>query len=141
MRGLPADELLRLPIRFNEIELGRPVDMMLDLSGPRAVGLEVVCRDDVRRFLPLAVATVGDEAIAIGSPLLLLDELELQFYREEAKTLRALRGTTVAKRGETAGVLRDVVLGEGGRIDELVLEGAGGTRRVSLDGLELSAVP
>ena len=59
MRGLKGEELLRLPVCFNGIELGRPVDVLLDRQASRAVGLEVVCGNDERRFLPLAVTTVA----------------------------------------------------------------------------------
>jgi hypothetical protein len=89
MRGLSGEELLGLPVRFNGIELGRPVDVLFDREVSRAVGLEVVCGDDERRFLPLSVTTVDGDSIAIGSPFLLVDESGLSFYREEARTLRA----------------------------------------------------
>ena len=120
MRGRLGEELLRLPVCFNGIELGRPVDVLLDLEASRAVGLEVVCGDDERRFLPLAVTTMDDDSIAIESPLLLVDESGLSFYREEARTLRALRGARIEQPG-VEGVLRDVVLGEDGTIEAVVL--------------------
>src|SRR5438477_5462475 len=99
MTGFLCEELLRLPVCFRGIELGRPVDVLLDREAARAVGLEVVCRNDERRFLPLAVTTFDSDLIAIGSPLLLLDESGLSFYRKEASTLRALRGARIDQRG------------------------------------------
>src|SRR2546421_658912 len=99
MRGLLGEELLRLPVCFNGIELGRPVDVLIDRGASRAVGLEVVCGDDERRFLPLAVAVVDGDSIAIESPLLFVGESGLSFYREEASTLRALRGARIEQRG------------------------------------------
>ena len=92
MRGRPAEELLRLPVRLHGIQLGRPVDLILDLVGERALGLDVLCGDDVHRFLPLAAATVGDDEITVRSALTLLEEAELAFYRSRASELSALRG-------------------------------------------------
>lgn len=140
MGGLRAEELLSRPVRFNGIELGRPVDVMLDLEARRAVGLELRCGDESRRFLALGAATVEADAIEVDSPLVLLDESELRFYRDQARTLRALRGTSVEERGRAIGVVRDVVLGEDGAIEEVVLaDGPGAeTRSVALNGLVLS---
>src|SRR5207253_2289070 len=54
--GLRGDAVLHLPVRARGIELGRPMDIVLDLAGGRAVGIEVFCGDKRRRFLPLAAA-------------------------------------------------------------------------------------
>jgi sporulation protein YlmC with PRC-barrel domain len=136
MGGRSGEELLRLPVRFKGIRLGRPVDLMLDLEGSRVVGLEVLCGDEERRFLPLVAASVDEQAIAVSSPLLLLDEAELRYYRGEGSTLRALLGKPIERpRGGTAGTLRDVVVGEDGSIRELVLDAdGGGARRVPTNG-------
>lgn len=125
-------------MRFKDIDLGRPVDVVLDLGAARAVGLEVLCGDDERRFLPLAAASVADDSILVGSPLVLLDAAESRFYHEEARSLRELRGTTVEDRGRAVGRLRDVVLGADGRIEEVVLDEGSGARQVALKGLVLS---
>jgi len=114
--------LLRLPVCFNGIEGACAAFSTCCSVGrrPRAVGLEVVCRVDERRFLPLAVTTVDADLIATGSALLLLDESGLSFYCEEARTPRALRGARTDQRG-VEGVLRDIVLGEDGRSRRLCL--------------------
>ncbi len=104
---------------------------------PRAVGLEVVCRDDERVFCPLAVTAVDAELIAIGFALPLVDESGLSFYRNEAGTPRALRGARTDQRG-VEGVLHEVVLGEDGKIEAVVFAIGDGTQRVPLDGLDLS---
>ena len=70
MGGLTGDVLLSLPLRLHGIQLGHPVDVLLDRETLRAVGLDVLCGDDVHRFLPLPTATVSDQEIAILSPLL-----------------------------------------------------------------------
>jgi hypothetical protein len=85
-----AEELLTLPVRVNGIQLGRPVDLIVDRSGTRAVGFDVRCGDDVHRFLPFAAAAVVDDAIEVQSPLVLLDFAQVSFYRERGTTLRAL---------------------------------------------------
>jgi hypothetical protein len=50
------------------IELGRPVDLLIDRNRPRAVGFDVLCGDEAHRFLPFVVATFRDDAIEIDSP-------------------------------------------------------------------------
>ncbi len=69
--------------------------MLLDREASRAVGLEVVCDDEDRRFLPMAVTTLDGDSIANGTPLLLVGESGLSFDRKEARTLRALRGARI----------------------------------------------
>ncbi len=44
-----------LPVRLHGIQLGRPVDLLLDPDTRRAVGLDLLCGDEVHRFLPVAV--------------------------------------------------------------------------------------
>ena len=74
MSGVSAAQLLRLPVRVHGIELGRPVDIVLDREHTRALGFEVLCGDEERRFLPLAVATVRETELELRSSLGLLDE-------------------------------------------------------------------
>jgi hypothetical protein len=85
-----AEELLTPPLRVNGIELGRTVDVIVDASRSRAVGFDVRCGDGAHRFVPFAVATLGDDSIEIDSPLVLLDFNQVAFYREQGTTLRAL---------------------------------------------------
>ena len=92
MRELTGAELLALPVRLHGIQLGRPVDLLLDRDTLRTVGLDVLCGDEVHRFLPLPTASVSDDEIAILSPLVLLEEDQLHFYRSKTFALSALRG-------------------------------------------------
>ena len=69
MRGLSAESLLQLPVRVRGIQLGRPVDVILDAQGARALGLDVLCGDDTHRFLPLAAVEVGEDHLAVSSAL------------------------------------------------------------------------
>ena len=125
---LLAADLLTLPVRLHDIELARPVDVVVDLAGRRVLGLEVRCGDEVHRFLPLPAARVDDGEISIGSPLTMLDELP--FYRARGRTLNSLRGGRVTRGGACLGTLRDLVFGTDGEIREVVLKTPTGERRV-----------
>jgi hypothetical protein len=90
MDGRPASELLSLPVRMNGIELGKPVDALLDRNADRLLGLELVCGDGAHRFLPLPVARVRRDEIAISSALALIDERDLDYYRRNSRRLSEL---------------------------------------------------
>jgi hypothetical protein len=129
----PGEALLRLPVCLRGIELGRPIDVVLDLEGRRAIGLEVLCGDGATRYLPLAAARVREDEIAVGSSLLLLDESHLGFYRRRARTLGSLRGTTVERGMRALGPLTDVLLGPRGQLLGVVVDVRGKRRRVPFD--------
>lgn len=90
MRGRSAAELLELPVRLHGIQLGRPVDALVDLQDDRLIGFEVLCGDEARRFLPFSVARVGDAEIAVESALILIDERDLDFYLRRSRRLSEL---------------------------------------------------
>jgi hypothetical protein len=123
VKELSGDAILSLPLRLHGIELGRPVDVLLDRGSLRVVGLDVLCGDEVHRFLPLPTAAVGDDALTIHSPLVLLEEDELGFYRARAFTLKSLRGKPVTRKERSVGTLRDVVFAPSGELLVVVLEG------------------
>ena len=87
-----AEELLNLPVVVRGIELGRPVDLIVDPEATRALGFDVLCGDAAHRFLPFAVARIGADAIEIETPFVLLDFDQVAFYREQASSLRSLNG-------------------------------------------------
>ena len=91
------------------IELGRPVDLLIDRKRPRAVGFDVLCGDEAHRSLPFVAARLQDDAIEIDSPFLLLDFAQVDFYRRQATTLRELSGDG-----------RDLVVGEDGSVKGLI---------------------
>jgi hypothetical protein len=122
MRERTGDELLALPVRLHGIQLGRPVDLLLDRDAHRAVGLDVLCGDDVHRFLPLPTAAVGRGEIRILSPLVLLEQRELDFYRSRTLALSRLRGGVVERNGRQLGQLRDVVVAEDGRLMAAIVD-------------------
>jgi hypothetical protein len=90
MGGRSASELLSLPVRLHGIELGRPAEALVDATVDRLVGLEIVCGDGARRFLPFAVAQVRADEIALQSALTLIDERDLDFYRRRSRRLAQL---------------------------------------------------
>jgi hypothetical protein len=122
-----GNHLLALPVRLHGIQLGRPVDLLLDREELRVLGLDVLCGDEVHRFLPLPTASVSAEAIAISSPLVLLEEDQLDFYRTRAFAFTSLRGRPVEQRGREVGALDDIVVRSDGSLHELVVTGNGET--------------
>ncbi|MGZ4367035.1 MAG: hypothetical protein ACXVFD_15745 [Gaiellaceae bacterium] len=130
MRELSGAELLALPVRLHGIQLGRPVDLLLDRDTLRTVGLDVLCGDEVHRFLPLPTASVSDDEIAILSPLVLLEEDELHFYRSKTFALSTLRGRSVQRKSRDLGALGDVVIDAAGELVAVVVAG----KRIVSDG-------
>ncbi|MGZ4361156.1 MAG: hypothetical protein ACXVFF_02605 [Gaiellaceae bacterium] len=130
MRELSGAELLALPVRLHGIQLGRPVDLLLDRDTLRTVGLDVLCGDEVHRFLPLPTASVSDDEIAILSPLVLLEEDELHFYRSKTFALSTLRGRAVQRKSRDLGALGDVVIDAAGELVAVVVAG----QRIVSDG-------
>jgi hypothetical protein len=122
VRELSGDEILSLPLRLHGIVLGRPVDVLLDRESLRVVGLDVICGDEVNRFLPLPTAAIGEDGLAIHSPLVLLEGDELGFYRTRTFSLRSVRGKGVMRKQRSVGTLRDVVFAADGKLVAIVLE-------------------
>jgi hypothetical protein len=127
---LTGNEVLSRPVRLHGLDLGRPVDILLDREALRAVGLDVLCRDQVHRFLPLPTAAVGADALTIHSPLVLLEEDELDFYRSRTFALSSLRGRPLLQAGKEVGRLVDVVLAANGDLIAVEVDPAG---RIAFD--------
>jgi hypothetical protein len=87
--GLDAEGLLGRRVLFRDIVLGTVVDVILDTSLRRVLGLDVLCGDRTRRFLPFGACEVHDGVISVDSALVLSDELE--FYRSRGQVLGVLR--------------------------------------------------
>jgi len=128
MGSMLSWDVLALPVRTHGIELGRAVDVVLDLDAARVLGLEVRCGDGVDRFLPLAAMRTHDGEITIASALTLLDEIA--FYRARGTRLGTLRGGEVTGAAGALGELRDVAFGADGELLELVVAGPDGELRV-----------
>jgi len=129
-RELSAEQLLRLPVRLAGTDIGHAVDLILDPGQGRALGLDVLCRDEVHRFLPLAAADLGDGVIELSSAFALVDDSSFEFYRGRTSSLRTLKGRHVAQAGDDLGVLRDVVLSAAGDLEAFVVETEDGVERV-----------
>jgi len=90
MRGRSVAELLSLPIRLHGIELGRPVEILVDAVADRVLGFEIRCGDGAQRFLAFPVADLRADEITLGSALALIDERDLEFYRRRSRRLHEL---------------------------------------------------
>jgi hypothetical protein len=128
--GVSADTILGLPVRLHGIQLGRPVDLVLEPVTLRAVGLHVSCADGIDRFVPLPAARVTAAEVVVRSALMLMDESNLAFYRSRGRTFRALRGAEVTRGRRTLGQLVDLVIAGDGTPLELVVERGGNRERI-----------
>jgi hypothetical protein len=131
--GITVGALLRAPVRLHGIHMGWPVDVIFDRQRRRALGVEVHCGDDERRFLPFAVASHAGDALVIPSSLVLLDPTELRFYTERGATFAALKGVSVEQAGRPLGALQDLQLDASGWITEVVVKTASGVVHVPFD--------
>ena len=116
MRGLQAEQLLRRPVVVRGIRLGRIVDVIFDPDATRVLGFDVLCGDELHRFLPFPAAVVAAEALEVESTLTLLDSEELDFYRRQGLSL-----TSVAE-------LRDARVRTDGAVEAADVAGDGAAR-------------
>ncbi len=123
MSGDRVSKVLAGPVCIRGIRVGEPLDVFFDSDLRSAIGLEVLCRDGIRRFLPWAVAKSGPDGLSISFSLALLDGPQLEYYREHALTLSLLRRLPFESSEGRFGV-EDVVVGGGGRILALLVEHA-----------------
>lgn len=133
MTSFCGKDLLELPVRLHGIQLGRPIDLLLDRTQLKVVGLDIRCGDDIHRFLPLPTAALREDEIAIASPLVMLEEDELAFYRSRTLALTSLRGRPVQRRRREIGRLDDIVARSDGTVQELVVVAGGAATRVPFD--------
>ena len=105
-----ATELLQLPVQLHGIRLGRPVDVLFDLTECRALGFVVLCGDGSTRFLAFGAVELQEDALEVRSALMLLEDVE--FYRARSRSLRDLLGSE----------LRDLLLTPDGLVEEIVTE-------------------
>lgn len=69
------------------IRLGRVDDVIFDPDGVRVVGFDVICGDELHRFLPFPSAALVGDGIEVRSTLTLLDADELVFYRRNGRSI------------------------------------------------------
>jgi len=137
MSSLSAAAALQLPVRLHGIQLGRPVDLLLETDGWHALGFVVHCGDEAPRFLPYAASQPSEEEIAVGSALMLLEDVS--FYRQRGASLRSLLGGDVEHAGMRVGVLRDVMLTRGGAVSELEVDRDGTLVRIPAAGSRIAS--
>jgi len=132
MGSLSAAACLRLPVRLHGIQLGHPTDLLFDVEAWHVVGLVVRCGDESVRFLPWAASQPSEEEIAVGSALMLLEDVE--FYVKRSVSFRAIAGRELA----LGGVLRDILIGGAGAVTELEIERDGELRRIPPEGTRVA---
>jgi len=133
---LSAASLVGVPVRFHGSRLGRVSDLLVDVHRWVVVGFLVACGDDAERFLPFAASQPDADEIAVGSPLMLLDDPG--FYRARAASFEALAGGDVVRMRHHAGRLADLVVARTGAVDELEIDDDGMRRRVPAEGSLIS---
>src|SRR5438046_10485261 len=132
MKSLSAAASLQLPVQLRGIQLGRPVDLLLDADTRHAVGYVVLCGDGSQRFLPYAASQTSEREIAVASALMLLEDVA--FYAKRSVSFRSLLGGEVERDRRQVGILRDVYITRDGKVVELELERGGTRRRVPATG-------
>ncbi|HEX6701282.1 MAG TPA: hypothetical protein VF101_11175 [Gaiellaceae bacterium] len=131
MTSFTSEDVVSRPICLHGIELGEVADLIVDPVTMRALGLVVRCGDERDRFLPLAAARITDHQVAIGSALLLLDEVP--FYRAQGSTVDDLRGAVVRTGRAQAGTLRDVLVSADGAVERVLVDTPDGESEVRVD--------
>ncbi len=131
MGSLSAAATLRVPVRLHGIQLGQPTDLLVDVESWHVLGFVVHCGDESVRFLPWAASQPSEAEIAVGSALMLLEDVA--FYAKRSVSFRSLIGGELPG----GGVLRDVLIGDGGFVTELEIERGGERLRVPAAGTRI----
>jgi len=137
MGSLSAAGLVGVPVRHNGILLGRSSDLVLDAGGRRILGFLVEGGDDAARFLPYAASQPASDEVAVGSALMLLDDVS--FYRKHGVLFRSLLGTEIERENVPVGALIDMHVGRTGDVTELEVELGGVRSRVPAAGSSFAA--
>lgn len=132
MGSLSVAGLVGSPVRLQGILLGRPNDVVLDSACRRVLGFLVRSGDDAPRFLPFAASQVGEGEIAVGSALMLLDDVA--FYRKHGVSFVSIVGTGIARENVAVGTLIDMYVDHAGNVVELEVEHEGLRMRVPAAG-------
>jgi hypothetical protein len=84
--------------------------------------------------VPLPTALVARDEILIRSPLVLLEEDELDFYRSRTLQLSSLQGRSVDYRGRHSGMFVDAVIAADGELRSVIVEQSGKRVELTYDG-------
>lgn len=79
-----------MPVVLRGIRLGEVEAVLVDAEEPRILGFDVLCGDGANRFLPFGAARPRDGLVQTDSSLMLLDAVELEFYRRRGRSLAAV---------------------------------------------------
>lgn len=120
MGSLSVAGMVGCPVRLQGILLGRPSDVVLDSTCRRVLGFVVHSGDDAPRFLPFAASQPAQGAIAVGSALMLLDDVA--FYRKHGVSFVSLLGTGIERESAPVGTLTDMFVDHSGDVVELEVE-------------------
>ena len=120
MGSLSVAGMVGCPVRLQGILLGRPSDVVLDSTCRRVLGFVVHSGDDAPRFLPFAASQPGEDAIAVASALMLLDDVA--FYRKHGASFVSLIGTVIERENAPVGTLVDMHVDHAGDVVELEVE-------------------
>ncbi len=137
MGSLSAAGLVGAPVRSHGVLLGRPIDLLLDAAGRRVIGFVVESGDETPRFLPFAASQPDEVAIAVGSALMLLDDVG--FYRKRGASFRSLLGTAIERGDLAAGTLADMWVASTGEVVELEVDVDGARHRIPAAGSSFTA--
>jgi hypothetical protein len=113
------------PVVIGDVRLGAVIDVLFDRALTRLVGVQVLCGDGARRFLPFPAGEVREDRLVVESPLVLLDR-EVDFYRTGGRTFSDLRGRPVLVAGNEVGPLADLLVGEEGSVTLILASTPGG---------------
>jgi hypothetical protein len=83
--------LIGMPVRHRGITLGRVRDLLVD-DRDRPLGLEVLSVADESAFLPWPSHELGQGEVIVPTPLSILSEHELEYYRRIGRSVRVLLG-------------------------------------------------
>jgi uncharacterized protein YrrD len=119
--GLRASAVESRSVCYADIRLGVVVDVLFDDALRRVLGFDVLCGDRAHRYLPLAACEILADSIAVPSALVLMQQ-ELDFYRQRARALTAVRGFPARRRGRALGTVVDIVFAPDGELVELIVE-------------------
>jgi hypothetical protein len=136
-----AGAMIGRSVSWRGVRLGAPIEVFLDHAVQRAIGLEVQCDSGTRRFLPFAACRLEQAGIVVTSPLALLEEQSLSFYRDRALPLTRFRGSLVLADDHSIGVVQDVVLGDEGYVEALVVQNGSAARELVRSELRLEREP
>ena len=131
--GGSVGEVLNRSVRIHGIDVGEPVDVLLDPDLRCVLGLEVHCRDGVNRFLPWLAGELQPDELLVELPVALLDGPQLEYYREQALALNALRRLPVDGFDTPAARVEDVVVDARGRVVALEIDARRRRRTIELD--------